>query len=207
LHDKCRRLGIDLDAETSKMDRDLGKHLRKDMVLTHGDMHSGNLLERKGRVWAVDLEAVGPRPRECDLASLFMSLSGEHVFQRYPSVSTRRRFARRYLQECGLPCESGDVDDLLFGVELHWPKEMLQSSSTKLMTGRGSGSVSDNMLACLPSARVALVKSLSCPETRSQVMHEGVVAVARELHAHSSHHHSGMRIKKQKTSGWGGPRI
>jgi len=192
---RCRRFGFDLDTELSKFERDLMPHTNCDLVLTHGNLHISNLLDSGGMLQAVGLEHLGPRPRECDLACLFMSLSSRRSISCYPSVRTRARFATEYLAECGLPSDESAVDELLFAVELRRVQEMFFEVCMSLKRGEPEAA---DMLPSIPAACLTLVKALSCPDARLQVLRQGVSAIASEL---TSAHPMTVAMARQYTSG------
>eukprot|EP00931_Biecheleriopsis_adriatica_P104405 TRINITY_DN79085_c0_g1_i1.p1 TRINITY_DN79085_c0_g1~~TRINITY_DN79085_c0_g1_i1.p1 ORF type:complete len:426 (+),score=83.75 TRINITY_DN79085_c0_g1_i1:66-1280(+) len=165
---------------------------QRELVLTHGDLHSGNLLDgtelsdgpaqsREARLWAIDLELVGPRPCETDLSYLFIHLGLNHMMKAYPSANSRRRFAETYLRAKGSACDAPAVEGLLFRVEQEWPFQALWVAIASLSI-YGDASMASFTLSVLPQVRNTLRAAASDASIRSSIVESGVAAAATAPH-------------------------
>lgn len=172
--------GLDLNREIDHLEREVPKNARKELVLTHGDLHYGNMVESDGCLWAIDLEMVGPRPRETDLAYLFIMAALRDVTgYPYPSLETRQQFARAYLEECGKPCSLADVEELLFAVERETPfQAMFLGCYFLLHAADTSSQIGLTLLSMTPWARRALVRASTDSAAKQAVLVKGVTSIA-----------------------------
>jgi len=175
--------GLDLILEINRLERELPQDNRNELVLTHGDLHYKNMLECEGRLWVVDLEMVGPRPRSTDLAYLFIMASLKEHTQgfSYPSVETRRQFAAAYLEECGRSNSSADVEALLYSVEREAPFQATFLGCYFLIyAAQTAGHIGFTLLTMVPWARRVLVRASTDHNVRQAVTQKGVITLALE---------------------------
>mmetsp|Transcript_99536 Transcript_99536/g.252933 ORF Transcript_99536/g.252933 Transcript_99536/m.252933 type:complete len:338 (+) Transcript_99536:82-1095(+) len=178
---KAESVGVNLYEVISELESNCGSLLpsRHELVFTHGDLHMGNLIEEgEGRLWAIDLESAGSRPRTTDLAYLFLHMGTNHVLKAYPSWDSRQVFAAAYLQECGKPDDTGAVAELLYEVELEWPFQALWYGI--ILIYLQTPHFATSLLHSVPHAGRVLAWAGSDAERRQQVLERGVSAIAHD---------------------------
>jgi len=88
-----------------------------EIVLTHGDLHNKNVLEKvDGSLLVVDLELSGLGHRAFDLAFFFFHWEW-FLAAGYPSLAARQAIARSYLEASKHPTSDASISELLWEVE------------------------------------------------------------------------------------------
>eukprot|EP00440_Ansanella_granifera_P053478 gb/GFBE01057976.1/.p1 GENE.gb/GFBE01057976.1/~~gb/GFBE01057976.1/.p1 ORF type:complete len:262 (+),score=35.93 gb/GFBE01057976.1/:1-786(+) len=171
-------------AEIDELERCLPRGRSVQLVLTHGDLHAGNLLDgieaggaTDSKLWAIDLELAGARPCETDLSYLFIMMGLGHAMRAYPSVNARWQFVKAYLAERGLPHNDEAVDDMLFRIELEWPFQALFACCAAILTS-GDGTLAGRTLPVMPQVRSTLVAAKASADLRAAVVASGAVGAA-----------------------------
>lgn len=168
------RLASQIDAA----EQDIFKYLRpRPLVLTHGDLHSANILVENNRLYFIDFETAGPRPRETDLAYLFYYAPVSYCRRDYVSKSLREAFAESYLHECDpKPISREEIEMLLFDIEV---ESLFQIA---LLIGRLREKhidVHEEYAALFPIMHEILVEARQNDRIRAQVVNVGVLELAR----------------------------
>jgi len=168
IEDEITALGQDLPLRTDPL------------VFTHGDLRFGNIIkDTDGRLWAVDLEMAGPRPRATDIAHLFFHwgfINKKQGYCGYPSCEVRTIFARTYLQECGLPNDAEMVEELLWNVEWNWPFQATFHALS--LKSRAGDVIASPPFSLVPHARRALKTALQDAGARYSIVECGIAALA-----------------------------
>jgi len=156
---------------------------RSQLVLTHGDLHHGNLLlgteigGSESKMWAIDLELVGPRPFETDLAYMFFNMAISHAMQTYPSIASRRGFMQVYLASRGLAHDTSAVEDALFAIEKEYPFQAIFIACSSFYFV-GDASHAHFVLSILPQVRRILAAAESNTEIKRRVVEMGAASAA-----------------------------